>query len=527
MSAAASPIARSEARDGLRTSPNKILAVMSGGLAVVVAAAAMLNVGLPDLARTTGATQNEALWIVNAYALVFAALLLPAAALGDIIGRRRAFVGGLAIFGGFSAATALVSDPTVLIALRALAGVGAALVMPVSLTIVTASFSEEERGRAVGVWSGVAGGAGTIGLIIAGSMLELFDWTSIFWFGAAVSALTLVATLFFVPDSRDENAPAFDPIGTLSSVVGLGGLVYAIIEQPEKGWEDPGVVTGLIAAVVGLTLFVAWETRRERPMLNPRLFTERAFSTGTLSVALQFAAAFGLFVIIFQYLQFTLGYSTLEAGAAVVPQGLGIMATAVLSDKAARKIGLGYTGAIGLAVLAGGFILLAVLSDVTSSYWALLPGLLVAGAGLGLASAAGTTSIMQGAPEHEQASASGVNNAGREVGGAIGIAAMGSVLNSTYSNNVNTNGLPDSAAHAAGDSIVGAQQIASSLGAKGTDLAVSAQGAFVDGFHAALYLGAGGLGLAAVILLVFGPRVTRADADEPVAKPVEEGAVSA
>ena len=508
----------------VRGKPGYVLAAMSGGLAVVVAAQAMLNVGLPDLARDTGATQTDALWIVNAYALVFAALLLPASALGDLIGRRRTFVAGLLIFGGFSVATALVTDPTTLIVLRGLAGVGAALVMPVSLTIITATFSAAERGRAVGVWSGVAGAAGTLGLIISGALLEPFDWTSIFWLSAGVSALALVGTLAVVPESRDVKAPPLDVPGALLSIVGLGGLVYTIIEQPEKGWGDTGVLVGLTAGAVGLLAFVAWELRRRQPMLDPRLFAGRAFGTGSLSVALQFAAVFGLFVIIFQYLQYALGYSTLEAGAAVVPQGLGIILASVAADRASRRLGLGATGAIGLALVAGGFALVAVLTDAGSSYWALLPGLILAGAGLGLASAAGTTSILSGAPEHAQGSASGVNNAAREVGGALGIAAMGSLLNSTYANNVDVSGLSGEAAGAAGSSIVAAQQVAGELGPRGTELALSAQSAFVDGFHASLWLGAAVLGLAAVVTLVLGPRAGQVALDTDEFDPAPEDA---
>lgn len=496
-----------------RGKPGYVLAAMSGGLAVVVAAQAMLNVGLPDLARDTGATQTDALWIVNAYALVFAALLLPASALGDLIGRRRTFVAGLLIFGGFSVATALASDPTTLIVLRGLAGVGAALVMPVSLTIITATFSAGERGRAVGVWSGVAGGAGTLGLIISGALLEVFDWTSVFWLSAGVSAIALLATLVVVAESRDGKAPPLDLPGALLSVVGLGGLVYTIIEQPQKGWDDTGVLVGLIAGVVGLIAFVVWELRRREPMLDPRLFAGRAFGTGSLSVALQFGAAFGLFVIIFQYLQYVLGYSTLEAGLAVVPQGLGIILSSVAADRAAQRLGLGATGAIGLALLAGGFALMAVMTGIGSSYWSLLPGLILAGAGLGLASAAGTTSILSGAPEGAQGSASGVNNAAREIGGALGIAAMGSVLNSTYASNVDVGGLSGQAAGAADSSIVVAQEVAGGLGRRGAELALSAQSAFVDGFHASLWLGAAALGLAAVVTLVFGPRAGDVDVE--------------
>lgn len=509
-----------------RGKPGHVLAATSGGLAVVVAAQAMLNVGLPDLARATGATQTDALWIVNAYALVFAALLLPASALGDLIGRRRTFVAGLLIFGGASAATALVTDPTTLIVLRGLAGVGAALVMPVSLTIITAAYSAEERGRAVGVWSGVAGAAGTLGLVLSGALLELFDWSSIFWLSAGVAAVVLLATLAVVPESRDEHAPPLDLPGALLSVVGLGGLVYTIIEQPEKGWGHTGVLVGSIAGAVGLLAFVAWELRRREPMLDPRLFAGRAFGTGSLSVALQFAAAFGLFVIIFQYLQYTLGYSTLEAGAAVVPQGVSIILAAGAADRAARRLGLGATGAIGLAVLACGFALLAVLTDTGGSYWALLPGMVLTGTGLGLASAAGTTSILSGAPEHAQGSASGINNTAREVGGALGIAGMGSLLNSTYASNIDVGSLSGEAAGAARSSIVSAQQVASELGPRGKELALSAQSAFVDGFHASLWLGAAALGLAAVVTLVFGPRAGQValDTDDPKPEPADTSA---
>lgn len=210
--------------------------------------------------------------------------------------------------------------------------------------------------------------------------------------------------------------------------------------------------------------------------------------------------------MIFQYLQYALGYSTLEAGAAVVPQGLGIILSSVAADRTARRLGLGATGAIGLALVAGGFALLAVMTDVGSNYLALLPGLVVAGAGLGLASAAGTTSILSGAPEAAQGSASGVNNAAREIGGALGIAGMGSLLNSTYANDIDVSGLSGRAADAADGSIVAAQQVADGLGPRGAELAVSAQVAFVDEFHASLWLGVAALGLASVMTLVFGPR---------------------
>lgn len=485
--------------------PGRILAVLCGGSAFVFAAVSMVNVGLPDLARDIGATQNEALWIVNLYSLVFAALLLPASALGDILGRRRTFVVGLGIFAGFSVLSALVRDPVLLIATRGAAGLGAAMVMPTSLTIITATFPPEEKGKAIGIWAGVSGASGTLGLVLSGAMLEVFDWTSIFWLCAAASVVGVVATLALVPESRDPEAAPFDAGGALLSAIGLGGVVYTIIEQPEKGWAT-GVVLALVVGVTGLVGFVAYELRRAQPMLDPRLFAGRAFGTGSLSLVLGFGAALGLFVIIFQYLQYTLGYSTLEAGLAVTTQGIGIVGAAFLSDSLSRRIGLGPTGGIGLALLAAGFAMLAVMSDGDSSFWALLPGLVVAGVGLGLSSAPATTSVLSGAPAHAQGTASGVNNAAREVGGAVGIAVMGSALNSTYASGIDVSALPRGAAEAAGDSLPGALGVAEGLGARGTQLAADAQGAFVDGFHSSIWIGTAALVVSAVVLLAFGPR---------------------
>ncbi|HZO37338.1 MAG TPA: MFS transporter [Solirubrobacteraceae bacterium] len=493
------------------------LAVLSLGLAAVVSAQAMLNVGLPDLARDIGATQTQALWVVNAYSLVFAALLLPAAAIGELVGRRRAFLTGLGIFAGAGIAGALVRDPTLLIVLRGLAGVGGALVMPISLTIITATFPAEQRGKAVGIWAGVSGAAGTLGLVIAGVLLDPFGWTSIFWLSAGLAVLALAATVMVVPESRDEQAAPLDVPGTALAVAALGGIVYGVIEQPQRGWSDAGVLIGLIGGTVALIVFVLVELRRERPMLDPRLFGNRAFGTGNLSVALQYATAFGLFVIIFQYLQYALGYSTLESGLAIVPQGAAIVLSAGLADGVGRRLGLGLTGAIGLGLIAGGFALLAVLVDVDSSYWDLLPGLMIAGAGIGLSGAAATASALSGAPAHARGSASGINNASKEVGGAIGIAAMGALLNSGYSSNVDVHGLNPAQAGVARDSIAGALSIVDSLGARGASLASSAQEAVVSGLQSALWVGTGVLALAAVVLLVLGPRAgeVRLDVPEP------------
>jgi MFS family permease len=274
-----------------------VLGVLCLALMMVVAAVASLNVALPDLARDTGATQSQLQWIVDAYALVFAGLLLPAGALGDRFGRKGVLLTGLLVFGGASLAAIAVEDPSTLIGLRAVIGVGAALVMPTTLSIITNIFPPEERGQAVGIWAGVAGAGAIIGLLFSGTILEWFSWPAVFGVNVVLATLAFAATIAIVPTSRSPRRVRLDPVGALLSSLGLFGLVFAIIEAPQHGWLGLVTLTSFAAGALLLVAFVLFELARREPMLDPRLFATRGFGVGSLSLTLQFFAQFGFLFI--------------------------------------------------------------------------------------------------------------------------------------------------------------------------------------------------------------------------------------
>jgi EmrB/QacA subfamily drug resistance transporter len=484
-----------------------VLGVLCLALMMVVAAVASLNVALPDLARDTGATQSQLQWIVDAYALVFAGLLLPAGALGDRFGRKGVLLTGLLVFGGASLAAMAVENPSTLIGLRAVIGVGAALVMPTTLSIITNIFPPEERGQAVGIWAGVAGAGAIIGLLFSGTILEWFSWPAVFGVNVALAALAFAATIAIVPTSRSPRRVRLDPVGALLSSLGLFGLVFAIIEAPQHGWLGLVTLTSFGAGALLLVAFVLFELARGEPMLDPRLFATRGFGVGSLSLTLQFFAQFGFLFIALQYLQFVLGYSPLKAALAMLPMALMLMAISPRAPRLARHLGVRAVGGAGLALMGVGFLVFTTLG-VDSSYWRFGAGALITGVGLALATSPATTAIVSSLPAHRQGIASAVNDLSREVGGAFGIAVLGSVLNSGYRNDVAsaTANLPAPTARTAEDSIAAATQIAHEAGPGGAALLERAEAAFVNGLSTSLLVGACVLLAASVIVVLLAPR---------------------
>lgn len=319
-----------------------------GWLAVVVLSVSLLmigldntilNVTLPTLQRSLAATSTQLQWTVDAYLLVFAGLLLAAGNLGDRIGRRRALQTGLIIFGVGSALAALSTTAGQLIASRGLMGAGGALIMPSTLSIITNIFTGPQRARAIAAWTAIAALGIALGPVTGGWLLQHFWWGSIFLVNAPIAALTLLASFFLVPESRDPAAGKPDPIGVVLSVLGLLSLVYAIIEAPTKGWTGPATLTALIAALVLLALFVTWELRTTHPMLQLRLFRDRRFSAASAAIALAFFALFGALFFLTQYLQLVLGYTPLQAGARTVPVAAGLVAGAALSSTLNTRLG--------------------------------------------------------------------------------------------------------------------------------------------------------------------------------------------
>jgi EmrB/QacA subfamily drug resistance transporter len=466
-----------------------VLRVMCLSLMMVVAAVASLNVALPGIARDTGATQTQLQWIVDAYALAFAALLLPAGALGDRIGRRPVLLFGLGLYGGASLIALFASTAPQLIALRAVMGVAAAFVMPVTLSVITTVFPPEERGKAVGTWVGVAAGGGVLGLLASGVMLEWLSWPSVFGLNVVLAVLALVGTIAVVPATRDATPPRLDPVGTLLSVSALAAVVYGIIEAPERGWTNAVTLGTVGAGLLGIAAFVGWELRRTDPMLDPRNFLRRGFGAGSLSITVQFFAAFGFLFLALPYLQLVMGLSPLRASAAMLPMALVVIPLSRVSPLLAARVGTRVAGAAGLASMAVGFAIFATLG-VDSSYWHFLLGLIPFGAGMALAGAPATTAIVASLPREKQGVASAVNDVSRELGGALGIAVLGSVFNAAYRSSMAepTATLPPALADHARGSFAAAEQIGTRLGAH--DLVAAAQAAFMDGLGRGLTAGA-------------------------------------
>jgi EmrB/QacA subfamily drug resistance transporter len=473
-------------------------------LMMVVSAVASLNVALPDVARETQATQTELQWIVDAYALVFACLLLPAGALGDRYGRKGILLIGLVVFGGTSLVAIFVDEPSTLIGLRAVMGVGAALVMPTTLSIVTNVFPADERGHAVGIWAAIAGAGAIIGLLLSGVLLEWFSWSAVFGINVTLAVLALAATIPIVPSSRGARESRLDPVGALLSAAGLFALVFAIIEAPQNGWLDPVTLLGFGLGAVLVAAFVVFELNRSEPMLDPRLFARRGFGVGSLSLTLQFFAQFGLLFVALQYLQFVLGYSPLQAGLSMLPMALMLMVISPRAPKLAQRVGVRVVGGFGIFATLG----------TDSSYWQFGTGALITGIGIALATAPATTAIVSSLPAERQGIASAVNDLTREVGGAFGIAVLGSVLNSVYRDDIAsaTARLPTPAASAAQDSIAAASAIGHTAGAPGAVLIERSQDAFVSGLSTALIVAACVLLAAALVVAILAP--PRADVDE-------------
>jgi EmrB/QacA subfamily drug resistance transporter len=408
-----------------------ILAVVGLSLMAVISAVSGLNVALPAMARETGATQSELTWIVDAYTVVFAGLLFFAGALGDRFGRRRLLAIGLFIFGSAAAAGLVVSDPTALIVVRAAMGVGAAAIMPTTLSVITTSFPEAERPRAIGVWVGIAGGGAILGLFASALLLEWFSWQSFFALNVLLSVVALLGVVAVVPDSVDAEPPALDVVGAILSLVTVAALVFGIIEGPAQGWMDPVTLGSLALGLLAGALFIWWELRQEHPLLDPRLFRLRGFSAGSLSLTIQFFAAFGFFFIVLQYLQFVTGRSALEAALAMLPLPFVLIPTARNAPRLAQRIGFRWVAPTGLLAMALGFFLLSRL-DVDTPYWFFVIGVLLFGVGMGLAGTPATTALTSSLPMAKQGVASAMNDTTREVGSAFGVAILGAVLNQSY-----------------------------------------------------------------------------------------------
>ena len=471
-----------------------VTVVVCIALGAVAAAMASLNVALPGLARSTQASQTQLEWIIDAYSLIFAALLLPAGALGDRYGRRRALIVGLATFGGASAIAMTASSASELIVLRGLLGVGGALVMPATLSTITSTFPPAERTRAVSVWAGVAGGSALLGLLCTGALLEAFSWRSAFAVNVVLAVIAMAGTIRFVPESANPAAPPLDKVGASLVMLSLVALVFSIIEAPEAGWLAARTLAGIAAGLAGLGLFTGWELKQEHPMLDPRLFRNRRLSAGSLSIFVQFFAFFGFTFIALQYLQGVRGYRPLVAALCVLPLAAAMMPTAKITPRLTARFGARTVCVTGLVLVAAG---LAIISRVGTSlpYLLLVAGLIPLGIGMGAAMTPATAAITEGLPAAQQGVGSALNDLSREVGGALGIAVVGSIVTAVYRSHLHLAGVPAGLASKARGSFAVAIHA-------GGPLRASASTAFTEGIHSGLLYAAAAALLAAVSVAV-------------------------
>lgn len=455
----------------------------------------ILNIALPALVRALHATESELQWIADAYTCTFAGFLLVAGSLGDRVGRKKVFCAGLAIFAAGSTAAALSTSVAGLVAARAVMGAGAACIMPATLSILINVFSEpREQARAISLWSATTGLGIAIGPIVGGWLLARFWWGSVFLVNVPVAAAGLVGAVWMVPDSSDPARRPVDPLGAILSTGGLALLLWAIIESPVHGWSSPMIWGGAVGAAAVLTGFVLWERHTPYPMLLLEPFRRRRFSVAMAAVALAVFSLMGALFVLTQYLQFSLGFSALGAGVRILPISVVLAAAAISSSYLDRWLGTKIVVAAGLAIVAVGFWQLATTTS-TEGFDHGLVGMLLLGLGAGLVIAPATSSVMGTLPMTRAGIGSATNSAALQVGGAMGVAVLGSVLSSRYQGHMQAllsgHALPPAASQAILGSIGGALTVAHAVGGQvGAELAAAARVAFVDGMDLALSVGA-------------------------------------
>jgi EmrB/QacA subfamily drug resistance transporter len=513
--------------DAVRDTDNRrwlTLAVLCISLLIIVIDNTIVNVTLPSLVNQLGASVSQLQWVVDAYTVVFAGLLLLAGTLGDRWGRRRSLTIGLAVFALASTAAAFSGGVGQLVSARALMGGAAAFIMPATLSILTNTFTDaRERALAIGVWSGVIGIGVVLGPLAGGFLLNHYWWGSVFIVNVPIALVAILAARALVPESRDPDGQAVDWAGGAMSVVGLVSLVTAIIEAPDRGWTNPAVVGLFTLAAAALTAFAVWEGRTEHPMLDVTLFRNGRFAGASATITLVFFALFGFVFLSTQYLQFVLGNSPFAAGLRTLPFAAAMVLVAPFSSKLVQRHGTKRIVIAGMLVFASGLMLASTISMATG-YPRLGVAMLLLGAGLGLSSAPATESIMGALPLNRAGVGSAMNDTAREVGGALGVAIVGSVTSSIYRSRL-AGDLPQTVPVAAGtaarDSLGAALEVSPRLTTGGSDIANTARSAFVEAMSRASIVSGCVAVVGAVVAWRYLPARAADDSTVAVDKPVK------
>jgi MFS family permease len=521
-----------------------VLFVLCSGVGLVMATLTSLYTAGPDLARSIGASQTDLTWIVDAYTVAVAGLLLPAGALGDRYGRREVMIGGLILFVAAAIVLQFVTTPPMVIADRVVLGVAAALILPATLSLITSTFPEDFRDAAVGIWTASFTLAGGLGVVSTGLLLEFFSWRSSFW-SVLVGGIFVLLCSFTVPTSRDEHPPPLDSLGAVVAAIAITALVFGLIDAGLKGWSDP-LIVGAVALGVGMcAMFAVVQLRAAEPLLDVRLFAIRPFGVSAFTVTACFAAVYGSFFMAMEYEQFVLGFSALKAALPVAAMGFTVIPISLVAARLTARVGLRVVTSLGCALSALSFLVFLSF-DAGTSYPLVYTSFLVIGIGTGLNMAPCTAAIINNVSAEKQGVAAAVNHTTRELGTALGVALLGGVLSAGYRTRIAPAlaRLPAPTRGPSQESLPGALAVASSIGHRGAllvasshlapdrrglhllqqhrhalalhrrglrlehtaaDLVHAAQASFVGGIHETCLVMAGVMGAAAVISLVWAP----------------------
>jgi EmrB/QacA subfamily drug resistance transporter len=483
------------------------LAVLSGSLLVISLDNTILNVAIPSLVRSLNASTSQLQWIIDGYTLVFAGLLLTAGALGDRFGRKGALQLGLVIFGFASMASGFAQSSNQLIVARSMMGIGAALIMPSTLSLLTNIFhNPRERAKAIGVWAAVAGASGALGPVIGGLLLKWFSWHAVFFINVPLIIVLLLAGKVLLPKSKAEVAERLDPIGAVLSMVGFVFVLWAVIESPTKGISDPTVVMVFSAGAVAVAAFIIWELRIDHPMLNMRFFKNPRFTAANMAVTLVYFAMFGQMFVMNQYTQVVLGYSPLEAGFRMMPMSIVMICVAPMAPRFVHRIGTKLVVGGGLVVSSIGVLIVSMV-PATNGYPILLTGIVVLAFGMGCVMAPATESVMGSLPREKAGVGSAMNDTTRQMGGALGVAVIGSILAAMYrpgvQNAMAAAGISQDLIDTSKESVGGAVLSAAASPGLSPETAAQIQeiaiDQYVNGIHVAMKIGAAVILLAAFV----------------------------
>ncbi len=487
-----------------------VLAILCVSLLVVSIDTTILNVAIPDIIRSLRASSSDLQWVLDVYAIVFAGLLLVFGSMGDRLGRKWMLVAGITVFGAGSAASAFSGSPAHLIVARGIQGVGAAAIMPSTLSVLTNVFTDaRERAQAIGIWSGTTGLGVAVGPVAGGWLLAHYWWGSVFLVNVPICALGLVFMLWLVPNSRDPAAKRSDVVGAVLSTGGMGLLLWGIIDAPSATWTSPRVLAALGAGAAVLGAFVFWERRSDHPMLELSLFRSRRFTGAIIAMGLVIFSLMGGLFLLTQFLQFSLGYSAFDTGLRIAPIAVLLLVAAPLSIRLDRKFGTKPVVFTGMGLVAAGFAMLS-FTTVHGGYAQALPAFAVIGVGVGLAFAPCTESVMGSVPVEKAGIGSATNSASLQVGGALGVAVLGSLLNTRYQDTLSPvlshAHVPPNILSLIEGSLGGAMEVAAHVGgALGAALASQARLAFTDGLDLAVTVAACAVGLSALVVLALLP----------------------